>query len=174
MELANNIWNYYAAHLDENILYTDKSITPIANNLRETSFSAQPFKPRANIANPTGNITTDLWIERSSITKTIHRRYLSLIDVFSYVGGIFPSLFTVFFFMKAFGLYFFEMTFASIHFHSKETKVYHFGTFMKQLIYQVLLLMGCKKDNWKVAERRLDINKIINKLLDINYLFRRI
>ena len=155
------------------MLYTDKSITPIADNQKETSFSSQPFKPRAKITYST-QTTTDLWIERSPVTKTIHRRYMTLIDVFSYVGGIFPSLFAFFFFMKAFGLYFFEMTFASVHFRSRETKGFNFGTFMKQLIYQVLVLLGFRIKSWKIAEKRSTINKVVNNLLDINYLFRRI
>ena len=39
-----------------------------------------------------------------------------MLDVLSYVGGIFPALFGIFFFMKWFGMYFYEMTFAYQHF----------------------------------------------------------
>lgn len=57
--------------------------------------------------------------------------------------------------MKSFGLYFFEMTFAWKHFHVQELKEYNFGTFLKNTIYSVLDMLGCKATNWKAAEKRI-------------------
>ena len=73
----------------------------------------------------------------------MHRKYLTLIDVLSYVGGIFPALLALFFFMNAFGLYFFEMSFAFMHFHCKEVKKYDFVHFLKKVVYSVFTRLGC-------------------------------
>ena len=66
------------------------------------------------------------------------------------------------------------MTFATLHFRSRETRGFNFGTFLKQMLYHLFTAMGYNMKNWKIAERRSRINKIINNLLDINYLFKRI
>ena len=117
---------------------------------------------------------TYLYIERSSITKTVSRRYLKMMDVLSYVGGIFPALFGMFFFMKFFGMYFYEMTFAYQHFKCRETRYNTFGHFLKITIYQALNKLGCRPKNWIIAKRQCEINTLINKMLDINYLYKRI
>ena len=49
MDFSDTTWNYYYNYLDENILYTDNTITPISNKTKLTSFSSQPFKTRAKI-----------------------------------------------------------------------------------------------------------------------------
>ena len=72
---------------------------------------------------------------RSYHTKQVSRSYLKIIDVLSYVGGVFPALFAAFFFMKFFGLYFFEMTFAFRHFKCNEVKENNFGTYVKKTLY---------------------------------------
>ena len=77
-------------------------------------------------------------IDRSPLTTTYDRRYMKVLDVLSYVGGIFPALFGVFFFMKGFGLFFFEMTFAYIHFKCKETRYRSFGNYIKMTLYRML------------------------------------
>ena len=51
---------------------------------------------------------------------------------------------------------------------------FNFGTFLKQTVYDILIAMGCNMKTWKIAEKRSKINKIVNNMLDINYLFRRI
>ena len=66
------------------------------------------------------------------------------------------------------------MTFSSIQFHCKETRGYHFGTFLKNTIFKTFKALGCELENWKIAKKRQEITTIANKLLDINYLFRRI
>ena len=92
----------------------------------------------------------------------------------SYVGGIFPSLFAAFFFLKFFAAFFFETTFAYKHFKSKEAQWTDFQHFLKKSFYQALTALGLNPKNWKVAERQYQINKIVNETLDIHYLFKRI
>ena len=49
---------------------------------------------------------TSIRLERSTISTLTHRKYIKLLDGFSYVGGLFPTLFALFFFMDAFNIYF--------------------------------------------------------------------
>ena len=90
------------------------------------------------------------------------------------MGGIFPSLFAAFFFMKIFGLYFFEMAFAHEHFRCKETEQHNFSHFLKRNIYNFFKSLGFEKKSWKIAKKQAEITQTINKLLEISYLFRRI
>ena len=93
----------------------------------------------------------------------------------SYVGGIFPTLFGLFFFIGSFGLYFFEMTFAYIHFKCKEVKPSrHFGPFLKNSVYIWAKSLGWTIKKWKIAKKQCEVNDLVNKMLDINYLYRRI
>jgi hypothetical protein len=65
---------------------------------------------------------SEIVFERSSKTTTVNRQYLKLIDVISYVGGFFPTLFSCFFFLNSVGLYFFEMLIGRKYFKVKEVK----------------------------------------------------
>jgi len=47
---------------------------------------------------------------------------MKILDVLAYVGGIFPSLLGLFFFLNIFALYFFEMSFAYRHFKCPEAE----------------------------------------------------
>ena len=106
LDISANTFNYYKIFLDQNILETDHSLFPFENTTRKGSISSQPMEHRASI-DYNSKKQTYLYIERSSLTKTVSRKYLKLMDVMAYVGGIFPALFGIFFFMKGFGMYFF-------------------------------------------------------------------
>ena len=79
-------------------------------------------------------------------------------DVLSYVGGFFPTLFSVFFFVKFFGIYFFEMAFAHEHFKSPETRHYGFSHYAKKVCYKTLKLLGFELKNWKIAKKQTELN----------------
>lgn len=153
MDISANTFNYYKIFLDQNILETDHSLLPIDNITRKGSISSQPMEHRASIEYGSQKYTY-LYIERSSITKVVSRKYLKLMDVMAYVGGIFPAFFGIFFFMKLFSRYFFEMTFAYQHFKCKETKYNTFGQFLKKSIYSHLSNAGKAPANWKIAKRQ--------------------
>lgn len=63
---------------------------------------------------------------------------MKLVDVLSYVGGILPPLFAVFFIVNYFGMYFFEMEFAKRHFGNLDAKKRSFFTYFKYLAYKGL------------------------------------
>jgi len=99
---------------------------------------------------------------------------MKLIDVASYAGGIFPTLFAFFFFMKFFGMYFFDMTFAYLHFKEEIDKEVNFPHFIKYAAFKILRRIGYEPKTWKIAKKQVKVTEIINELLDINYLFKRI
>lgn len=159
--------------MTENILKTDNSLLPIQSLEISKSFDIEPIDNRGFVHRNIQGYTT-INIERSGTTRIFNRNYLKLIDILSYVGGIFPSLLGIFFFMNAFGMYFFEMTFAYKHFKCKETKYSHFGQYLKLKIYRIATAMGCAPRNWFIAKHQNEINHLVNKMLDINYLYKRI
>ena len=131
------------------------------------------FQKQFGVQDPSSS-QTNIWFIRSSVTHTYNRRYLTLIDVFSYVGGLFPALFALFFFMRYFGIFFYESTFAYLHFNDRSVRENHFGIYIKQVLYGVFVMMGMNPDRWKICQRQRNILKTVNKMLDINYLYRRI
>ena len=83
---------------------------------------------------------------------------MKFMDVLSYVGGFFPTLFSIFFFIKFFGLYFFEMGFAHEHFKSQVTRQYSFSHYVKKVCYKALRLLGFELNNWKIAKKQIELN----------------
>ena len=78
------------------------------------------------------NPQTRIVMRRSPYTETVDRYYEKLLDVASYVGGLAPAFISAFFFLKMFGLYFFEMTFAHQYFRRNETKNHGFFSYLKK------------------------------------------
>ena len=101
------------------------------------------------------------------------RSYLKLVDVLSYVGGFFPALFAFFFFMKYFGFYYYESLFTLLHFKCPEAKDIGIQMYFKRLLYSFLSKLGLAS-GWKIAQRQAEINEFANKMLDVNYLYKRI
>ena len=76
--------------------------------------------------------------------------------------------------MNSFGLYFFEMKFGWNYFKIPELKKTHFGTYLKEIIYKTSKSLGYEIKDWKLQKNREKANTLVNKMLDINYLFRRL
>ena len=74
--------------------------------------------------------------------------YLMGVVMWTLIGRFAMNLFlpedSSFFFMKFFGVYFFEMTFAYQHFKCKEALSNHFPHFLKRTIYTVFKKAGCE------------------------------
>jgi hypothetical protein len=86
----------------------------------QTSLSLGDYKLRVSVNVPNQTAHTTFMLTKKSLVSTIlDRHYLKFVDVLSYVGGIFPTLFSLFFFMKWFSAYFLGMTFAYLHFKCK-------------------------------------------------------
>jgi hypothetical protein len=151
LQLSDVVWNYYINYIDSKTVHTDESLFPFQNKkTQQSSVSSATRQQVASIKYSYGGYT-DLWLERSAVTYTFNRRYLTFIDVLSYVGGIFPSIIGVFFFMRLFGIYFYETTFAYEHFHDSSVKYNHFGAYLKKVIYGTLKFFGFQLNNWNIC-----------------------
>ena len=82
-----------------------------------------------------------------------NRRYLTVIDALSYMGGIFNALLAAFVFMKLYGEVFFEVFFAKSYFKDRDAEGFGFFSFTKQLIFNALTFVGCKPV-WDLSEKR--------------------
>lgn len=81
-------------------------------------------------------------------TNVIHKRnYLKFLDAFAYLGGIFNALLGAFFFVQAFGCFFFEMEFASRLFKKSQLKEISVMTHFKQIVYNILAKFN-KQPDW--------------------------
>jgi hypothetical protein len=159
--------------LDETIINTDSSLLPFQDlstikGLRGDSMSINGF------TQTTLGSGTWLNIQRSSSTTTLNRSYLKLVDVLSYVGGIFPTIFAIFFFVNYFGTYFFEIGFAESYFKRIEAKKYGMSSYIRYLTYKALSFVNCEPKNWVIIQKQEEIKQQVNKFLDFSYLFRRI
>ena len=152
---------------------TDASLFPFQQKKSTTKMLGNSiFQKQFGVLNPSAE--TGIWFMRSSVTHTYNRNYLTMIDVLSYVGGIFPALFGLFFFMRYFGIFFYETTFAYLHFKDRSARENHFGVYLKQVIYGVFVMMGMNPDRWKICKSKKTLLKTVNKMLDVNYLYKRI
>jgi hypothetical protein len=94
---------------------------------------------------PNANLPfTALIIAASNNYYVASRRYLTFIDVFSYIGGLFPAIFALFFFMKYFGEYLFQVSFAHYLFQARETEDRNFLEYLKTMTYSFLANLGLK------------------------------
>jgi hypothetical protein len=90
------------------------------------------------------------------------------------VGGFFPSLFGLFVFMRYFGVFFFETTFGYRHFHDNSVKQNHLGVYLKKILYGILIKLGMDPNRWKTCRSQNKVIATVNKMLDVNYLYKRI
>lgn len=65
------------------------------------------------------------------------------------------------------------MSFAELYFHDPKTKRFTFRKMVVQVFYNALKGCGCAPD-WKGYEKRFQIHKTVNKILDVVYLNQRI
>lgn len=66
------------------------------------------------------------------------------------------------------------MSFAFQHFKEGSSRKILFPHFIKHSAYKFLKKLGCEPKNWSIAKKEYTMGKTINKILDINYLFKRI
>jgi hypothetical protein len=96
------------------------------------------------------------------------------LDVISYIGGLFPAIIALFFFMKYFGEYLFQVSFAHYLFKTQETESRNFLQYLKKGAYSVLMSFGLEPQSWATTKRQIEINDLVNRLLDVTYLYKRI
>jgi hypothetical protein len=65
-------------------------------------------------------------------------------DVISYVGGFFPTLFSCFFFLNYVGAFFFEMYFGLKYLKVKEAKERDFFAYLKYVSHHFLASIRCR------------------------------
>ena len=84
----------------------------------------------------------------------------------SYVGGIFPTIFAIFFFINYFGASSFEIGFAGSYFNKIEAK--HFGvrSYLRYLVYKVLSFINCEPKNWAIVRKQEQIKERVNRFID--------
>jgi hypothetical protein len=150
MQVGSATSFYYTNEIDENTLITDNSLTPVAslstataigaNNLYQNTFRPNAITPQTFLA-----------VVRSKNSDVVTRRYMTLLDVISYVGGLFPVILGVFFFIKYFGEYFFLMSFAHDLFRCPETRTYGLRQYLKQQAYSLFQMTGLDLSNCKRA-----------------------
>lgn len=116
---------------------------------------------------------TYIELNRSPMTRHVKKRYLKYLDVLSYVGGIAPAIIGIFFFINLFGVYFFEMFFSSQYFRTSKASNNGFLSFLRLSVFKVLSALSFDPD-WRTAKEQRQLRDIVNKLLDIHYLYRRI
>lgn len=96
----------------------------------------------------------------------MRRHFLKYIQVLSDIGGLFSSLSAAFFFINAFGSYFFEMFFAMRCLSDPSGHPKGFFTFVKQSIYSTLK-GSCLEPKWDLARKQDRIREVMTTLLDI-------
>ena len=108
------------------------------------------------------------------MTTTYRRNFLKFLEIISYTGGIFTSLFALFFFVQYFSMYFFELAFAHQYFKIKEAKNTNFRSYVKFLIFKIVKKVGLPINTWKESEKQQKLREIVNNILDINCLLKRV
>jgi hypothetical protein len=134
-----------------NILNTDSSLLPMANIKKVNAVGIGIYKEQSKIT-AAASVQTTLSIEPSNRYTLYDRYYLKLLDVASYVGGLFPGILALFFFMNAFGEYFSTIAFGL--FRCNEAQSHEFLQYIKKMAYSLLTAVGCKLKGWKLAKKQ--------------------
>lgn len=117
--------------------------------------------------------TTIVKIEKSVRSTTFKRSFLKLLDAAAYAGGMFNTILALFFFMRTYHRFHFEMKFAEYYFNCKEARDIGFLSWVKLNVFNVVSSTPCKPE-WPVEEKRNFVVSTVNKVLDIFYLHKRI
>ena len=97
-----------------------------------------------------GNTGFQLTFVTSKKTFLYKRSFLTILDVISYIGGLFSTLLAAFCFMKIYGRVFYEMLYAKSYFKDKDAQSFGFFSFIKQSVYSLLRSCNCRP-NWELA-----------------------
>jgi len=93
-----------------------------------------------------------IYLQSSGKSNFFNRSFLKLLDIVSFIGGLFPALVGIFFFMNALSKHVYEMKLGFYYFALKDAHNYGFFAYLKQKIYNILTTLKLKPD-WEIQEK---------------------
>lgn len=118
----------YIMSLDKKNIKTNKAIWPFETNIEKATVHSLSDN---FVLNDGGENSLKFLITSTQEEVTYERSFTTVLDGLAYIGGIFGSLVSIFFFMGGYMQSFFVMLFAAEVFGNKNAKNYGFKNYLK-------------------------------------------